>query len=70
MQKPKHEYEILVTYTEVHSVYVTAEDYESAEEMALDMYSEGKTEMRYSRTEAEVNWSDEEAEVNGPDEED
>lgn len=60
MPNKTHEYEILVTYTEVHSVFVTAEDCESAKEMALDLYSEGKTEMKYSRTEAGVNWSDEE----------
>lgn len=57
---PKHEYEVKITYTEVHSVYVEADDWETAEELALDLYSEGKTEMNYSRTEAEVNWSDEE----------
>lgn len=57
---PKHEYEVLVTYTEVHSVFVTAEDEDQAKELALDMYSDGKTEMRYSRTEAKVDWSDEE----------
>ena len=41
-------------------MYVTAEDCESAKEKALDLYSEGKTEMKYSRTEAVENWSDEE----------
>lgn len=56
----KHEYEVLVTYTEVHSVFVTAEDEEQAQELALDKYSNGETEMRYSRTEAKVDWSDEE----------
>jgi hypothetical protein len=56
----KHEYEVLITYTEVHSVFVEAEDEEAAEELALDAYSEGTTEMSYSRTEAKVNWSDEE----------
>ena len=60
MPKHKHEYEVLVTYTEVHSVFVTAEDEDAAKELALDMYSEGETEMKYSRTEAGVNWSDEE----------
>lgn len=56
----KHEYEVLITYTEVHSVYVMADDYEQAEELALDKYSEGETEIHYSQTEARVNWSDEE----------
>ena len=60
MPKPKHEYEILITYTEVHSVFVEAEDEDSAKELALDLHSDGKTEIRYSRTEASVNWSDEE----------
>lgn len=60
MPNKAYEYEIIVTYTEVHSVYVTAEDCESAKEKALDLYSEGKTEMKYSRTEAVENWSDEE----------
>lgn len=60
MPKPKHEYEILVTYTEVHSVFVEAEDEDSAKELALDKYGEGKTEISYTRTEAKVNWSDEE----------
>lgn len=41
-------------------MFVTAEDCESAKEKALDLYSEGNTEMKYSRTEAEENWSDEE----------
>lgn len=57
---PKHEYEVLVTYTEVHSVFVQAEDWETAEDMALDLFSEGKTEMKYSHTDAKVDWSDEE----------
>ncbi len=60
MSKSKHEYEILITYTEVHSVYVEAEDEDAAKELALDMHSESKTEISYSRTEATVNWSDEE----------
>lgn len=55
-----HEYEVLVTYTEVHSVFVTAEDEDAAKELALDKFSNGETEMRYSRTEAKVDWSDEE----------
>lgn len=57
---PKHEYEVLVTYTEVHSVFVTAEDEDQAKEIARDMYSDGKTEMRRWDMEAVVNWSDEE----------
>lgn len=57
---PKHEYEVLITYTEVHSVFVEADDWEAAEELALDLHNEGKTEISYSRTEAKVNWSDEE----------
>lgn len=57
---PKYEYEVLITYTEVHSVYVEADDEDTAKELALDMYSEGKTEMKYCRTEAVVNWSNEE----------
>lgn len=56
----KYEYEVYITYTEVHSVFVEADDYESAKELALDMYDEGKTEMKYSRTEANVEWTDEE----------
>lgn len=59
MSKAKHEYEVLITYTEVHSVFVEAEDEDAAKELALDMHSEGQTEMKYSRTEAVVNWSDE-----------
>lgn len=56
----KYEYEVLVTYIEVHSVFVEADDEETAKEMALDLQSEGKTEIRYSRTDATVNWSNEE----------
>lgn len=57
---PKHEYDIRIIYTEVHRVFVEAEDEDSAKELALDMYNEGKTEFSYSRTEANVEWSDEE----------
>ena len=57
---PKYEYEVRITYTEVHSVYVEAEDEDAAKELALDMHSDGKTEMKYSRTEAVVDWSNEE----------
>lgn len=59
-QNTKHEYEVLITHTEVHSVFVTAEDWETAEDMALDLYYDGKTEFRHEDTEAKVNWSDEE----------
>lgn len=67
---PKHEYEVRVTYTEVHSVYVEAEDWEEAEKLAEELYHDGKTEMKYSRVDTEVDWSDEDNEVVLPDEED
>lgn len=57
---PKHEYEIYVEYREVHSVFVEAESEEEAIELALDLHSDGKTEIHYSSTDATVNWSDEE----------
>ena len=60
MQKPKHEYEVYITSTEVHSVFVMAEDYETAEKMAEELYYEGKTEFVRSDVECVVNWSDEE----------
>ena len=56
----KHEYEVKVTYTEVHSVYVTAEDWETAEKLAEAMYHRGETEIQHSHTDVEVAWSDEE----------
>lgn len=58
--KVKYEYEVLITYTEVHSVFVEADDEEEAKERALDAYYDGKTEMRRHDTEAVVNWSNEE----------
>lgn len=71
MPKPKHEYEVRVTYTEVHSVYVEAEDWETAEELAEEKFHKGETEMKYSRVDTEVDWSNEEkVEVELPDEED
>jgi len=60
MSKTKHEYEIYITYTEVHSVFVEAEDYETAEQIAEGMYYDGKTEIQYSNVDCKVNWSDEE----------
>lgn len=56
----KHEYEVLITYTEVHSVFVEADDDEQAIEAALDKYHNSETEISYTRTDAKVNWSDEE----------
>lgn len=58
--KPKHEYEVLITYTEVHSVFVEAEDYETAEEIAEEKFHNGETEMSRSEVDCKVNWSDEE----------
>lgn len=54
----KYEYEVLITYTEVHSVFVEAEDDEQAQELALDKYHNNETEISYTRTDAKVNWSD------------
>lgn len=59
-QKPKHEYEVLITVTEVHSVFVEAEDYEAAEEMAEEKYYNGEAEWQHSDVDVKVNWSDEE----------
>lgn len=69
MQKPKHEYEVLIKYAETHRVFVEAEDEEQACELALDKYNEGETEISWCRTDAEVNWSDEEPEARCLDEE-
>lgn len=55
-----NEYEVRVTYTEVHSVFVTAEDWEEAEKKAEELYHNGETEMKYSRVDTVVDWSDEE----------
>ena len=57
---PKYEYEVLIKYYETHSVFVEADDWEEAEKIALEKYSNGETEIKYSYTDAEVNWSNEE----------
>ena len=57
---PKYEYEVRITYTEVHSVFVEADDEEAAKELAEEMYYNGETEMKYSRVDTCVDWSDEE----------
>lgn len=56
----KHEYEVLVTRTEVYSVFVKAENYEEAEELAEEKYYNGDAELQRTSTVCEVNWSDEE----------
>ena len=60
MPKAKHEYEVYITYTEVHSVFVEAEDWETAEQIAEEKYNNGETEMQHSNVDCKVNWSDEE----------
>lgn len=54
MQKNKHEYKVQITYTEVHSVYVEAESYEEAEQIAEAMYHRGETEMTHFDTTVEA----------------
>lgn len=60
MPKPKHEYEVYITYTEVRSVFVEAEDYETAEQIAEEKYYAGETEFQREEVDVKVNWSDEE----------
>lgn len=60
MPKPKHEYEVLITRTEVYSVFVTAEDYEQAEELAEEKFYNGEAESQRESVDVKVNWSDEE----------
>ena len=60
MPKPKHEYEVYITITEVHSVFVEAEDYETAEQIAEEKYYAGETELQREEVDVKVNWSDEE----------
>lgn len=60
MPKPKHEYEVLITRTEVYSVLVTAEDYEQAEELAEEKFYNGEAESQHESVDVKVNWSDEE----------
>lgn len=57
---PKYEYEFYITFTEVHSVFVEAENEDEARELAEDKYYNGEAEYRYERTEVKLNWSDEE----------
>lgn len=56
----KHEYEVLITNTEVYSVFVEAEDYETAEEIAEEKFYNNEAELQRSEVIARVNWSDEE----------
>lgn len=60
MPKPKHEYEVLITRTEVYSVFVMAKDYEQAEELAEEKFYNGEAELQRESVDAKVNWSDEE----------
>lgn len=55
-----HEYEVHVTITEVHSVFVTAEDWETAEQLAEEKFNNGEGELIRESTDVKVNWSDEE----------
>lgn len=57
----KHEYKVLITYTEHHSVYVEADNEEEAEEKARDMFYNGETEAEgQPEPLVKVTWSDEE----------
>lgn len=55
-----HEYEVYVTITEVHSVFVMAEDWETAEQLAEEKFNNGEGELIRESTDVNVNWSDEE----------
>lgn len=59
----KYEYEFLITNTEVYSVFVEAEDYETAKKLAEEKYYNGEAEMRRSEVDLVCNWSDEEDEL-------
>lgn len=56
----KHEYEVYITSTVVHAVFVTADDYEEAEKLAEEKFCNGEAEYKYELTDVKVNWSDEE----------
>lgn len=67
---PKHEYEIIVEYTEKFRVFVEAENEDAAKELALDRFVRTReaeehhtaiddpVELDEWNLEAKVNWSD------------
>lgn len=58
----KHEYEVCFTYTERTSVYVEADDWEEAVELAEEKYYSDRDSCEYKDESltVDINWSDEE----------
>jgi hypothetical protein len=54
----KHEYKVVIKYTEHCSVYVEAESRDEAIELAEQMYHNGDAECTYEDFESEVDWTD------------
>lgn len=52
------EYRVLLTCTEVYSVYVMAESDEAAIEEATNQFNEGKLEVSSEHFEAVIDWED------------
>lgn len=48
------EYKVRIKYTEIYYVYVKADSYEEAEDIALDKYSNGDCEIYFEDLTAEV----------------
>ena len=53
----KHEYKVVITYTEHVSVYVEAENEDAAIELAEQAYHNGDGEQTYENFESTVDWT-------------